>query len=96
MPRSTGAASGAAAAGRLSGWDIEASHCPAIVGDNARMPFADAAFDVVVYDPPHIPNQGWDKSKEMQEPGVSKLVSVRFQAPPPIVQAEGAGLGAVS
>lgn len=28
------------------------------------MPFAPATFDVVVYDPPHIPNQGKDKLKD--------------------------------
>lgn len=28
------------------------------------MPFADAVFDVIVYDPPHIPNQGKDKKKD--------------------------------
>jgi hypothetical protein len=28
------------------------------------MPFCDGVFDVVVYDPPHIPNQGRDKSKD--------------------------------
>ena len=46
------------------GMDIEAGHRPTIVGDNARMPFRDRAFDVVVYDPPHIPNQGRDISKD--------------------------------
>jgi SAM-dependent methyltransferase len=46
------------------GMDIEAAHRPMIVGDNARMPFREGAFDVVVYDPPHIPNQGKDKSKD--------------------------------
>jgi hypothetical protein len=28
------------------------------------MPFKDAFFDVVVYDPPHIPNQGRDQQKD--------------------------------
>jgi SAM-dependent methyltransferase len=46
------------------GMDIEPRHRPAIVADNTRMPFRDASFDVVVYDPPHIPNQGKDKSKD--------------------------------
>jgi SAM-dependent methyltransferase len=46
------------------GMDIDARHRPAIVADNARMPFRDGAFDVVVYDPPHIPNQGKDRSKD--------------------------------
>jgi predicted methyltransferase len=34
------------------------------VADNRRQPFEDCCFDVVVYDPPHIPNQGSDKSKD--------------------------------
>jgi len=46
------------------GLDIEASHRPSIVADNTHMPFRDAFFDVVVYDPPHIPNQGRDKLKD--------------------------------
>jgi predicted methyltransferase len=28
------------------------------------MPFDDSSFDVVVYDPPHVPNQGKDRSKD--------------------------------
>ena len=46
------------------GMDIEAGHRPNVVADNTLMPFGDNAFDVVVYDPPHIPNQGKDKSKD--------------------------------
>jgi SAM-dependent methyltransferase len=46
------------------GLDIDPSHRPTIVGDNTRMPFCDNCFDVIVYDPPHIPNQGADKSKD--------------------------------
>jgi hypothetical protein len=46
------------------GLDIELQHRPDIVGDNALMPFRARAFDVVVYDPPHIPNQGRDKLKD--------------------------------
>jgi len=46
------------------GMDIDASHKPDIVGDNRNMPFNDRSFDVVVYDPPHVPNQGKDKSKD--------------------------------
>ena len=45
------------------GIDIESAHKPGIVADNTRMPFADAFFDVVVYDPPHIPNQGKDRTR---------------------------------
>jgi hypothetical protein len=46
------------------GLDIDPKHKPYICADNAAMPFASDAFDVVVYDPPHIPNQGRDKSKD--------------------------------
>jgi SAM-dependent methyltransferase len=46
------------------GLDIDAGHRPAVVGDNMRMPFRDESFDVVVYDPPHVPNQGQDRSKD--------------------------------
>lgn len=46
------------------GIDIELRHKPMIVADNTCMPFADALFDVIIYDPPHIPNQGKDKSKD--------------------------------
>ena len=46
------------------GLDIERRHRPTIVADNSCMPFAGSSFDVVVYDPPHIPNQGKDKSKD--------------------------------
>jgi len=49
---------------KIIGMDIASIHRPSIVGDNTRMPFADAHFDVVVYDPPHIPNQGKDKQKD--------------------------------
>jgi len=35
-----------------------------VCGDNAMMPFRPECFDVVVYDPPHIPNQGRDRSKD--------------------------------
>ena len=46
------------------GMDIEAKHHPDLVGNNTAMPYQDKVFDVVVYDPPHIPNQGKDKSKD--------------------------------
>lgn len=49
---------------RVIGIDIERSHKPTIAADNAQMPFRGASFDVVVYDPPHIPNQGKDKQKD--------------------------------
>ena len=51
----------------IVGLDIEQKHRPSLVGDNASMPFKDESFDVVVYDPPHIPNQGKDKSKDFND-----------------------------
>jgi SAM-dependent methyltransferase len=47
------------------GLDINPRYRPDIVGDNRHMPFRDESFDVVVYDPPHIPNQGKDRSKDL-------------------------------
>ena len=49
---------------RIVGLDINPSYHPDIVGDNRRLPLRDACVDVVVYDPPHIPNQGKDRSKD--------------------------------
>jgi hypothetical protein len=49
------------------GLDNEFSHRPQIVADNTQMPFKDRFFDVIVYDPPHIPNQGRDKQKDFHE-----------------------------
>ncbi len=49
---------------RVIGMDIDPSHKPQVVADNRRMPFRDRCFDVVVYDPPHVPNQGKDQSKD--------------------------------
>ena len=51
---------------RVIGLDINPAVRPSIVGSNSAMPFANEAFDVVVYDPPHIPNQGRDKNKDFQ------------------------------
>lgn len=48
----------------VTGLDIDPAHKPDYVGDNRDMPFEDQSFDVVVYDPPHVPNQGKDKSKD--------------------------------
>jgi methylase of polypeptide subunit release factors len=44
--------------------DIQPQYKPRLVGDNSQMPFRGEAFDVVVYDPPHIPNQGRDNQKD--------------------------------
>jgi hypothetical protein len=49
---------------RVIGLDINPKFRPDVLADNRRQPFEDCCFDVVVYDPPHIPNQGSDKSKD--------------------------------
>lgn len=49
------------------GLDIDPRYKPSVVGDNMKMPFQNEIFDVVVYDPPHIPNQGKDKKKDFQD-----------------------------
>jgi hypothetical protein len=49
---------------KVIGLDIDPRHRPLVCGDNAMMPFRPNSFDVVVYDPPHIPNQGRDRSKD--------------------------------
>jgi SAM-dependent methyltransferase len=49
---------------KVTGLDIDPKHRPDVVADNRQMPFCDACFDVVVYDPPHVPNQGADRSKD--------------------------------
>ena|ERR1700761_2139830 len=49
---------------RIIGMDIAGKHKPSIVGDNTAMPFRAGCIDVVVYDPPHIPNQGKDNLKD--------------------------------
>lgn len=49
---------------RVIGLDVDPRHRPHVVGDNSLIPFVDQAFDVVVYDPPHVPNQGRDRSKD--------------------------------
>jgi len=46
------------------GMDIDPRYHPRLVADNVAMPFRDASLDVIVYDPPHIPNQGKDKKKD--------------------------------
>jgi SAM-dependent methyltransferase len=49
---------------KVFGLDIDPRHRPNVCADNAAMPFGAETFDVVVYDPPHIPNQGHDKTKD--------------------------------
>jgi len=50
----------------VTGLDIDPGYGPDVVGDNRAMPFADGSFDVVVYDPPHVPNQGRDARKDFR------------------------------
>jgi len=49
---------------RVLGMDIEPRYAPNLVGDNMAMPFRSDAIDVLVYDPPHVPNQGRDRAKD--------------------------------
>jgi len=46
------------------GLDIDVRHRPHVVANHMRLPFKDCCFDVVVYDPPHIPNHGQDHAKD--------------------------------
>lgn len=52
---------------KIVGMDINPAYNPDILADHADMPCDDCSFDVVVYDPPHIPNQGNDRSKDFQD-----------------------------
>jgi SAM-dependent methyltransferase len=49
---------------KIIGLDLDPRHRPAVIGDNTRMPFAPGCMDVIVYDPPHVPNQGRDQRKD--------------------------------
>ena len=48
----------------IIGLDLNPRYRPTIVGDNLHLPFCNECCDVIVYDPPHIPNQGKDRSKD--------------------------------
>ncbi|HVC96600.1 MAG TPA: hypothetical protein VND64_23140 [Pirellulales bacterium] len=52
---------------RITGMDINPACKPDILADNGDMPCGDESFDVIVYDPPHIPNQGSDRSKDFND-----------------------------
>jgi hypothetical protein len=52
---------------KVIGMDIDSRFGPDILADHCEMPCADGSFDVVVYDPPHIPNQGKDRSKDFND-----------------------------
>lgn len=49
------------------GLDINSRYRPSVVGDNMQMPFKSNSLDAIVYDPPHIPNQGKDNQKDFQD-----------------------------
>jgi hypothetical protein len=51
----------------IIGMDLDPRFRPSLVADNTAMPFRDACLDVVVYDPPHIPNQGKDHEKDFNQ-----------------------------
>jgi SAM-dependent methyltransferase len=46
------------------GVDFDPRFRPDVLADNRLLPFQNQSFDVVVYDPPHVPNQGRDRSKD--------------------------------
>lgn len=48
----------------IVGLDINPMYRPQVVGDGSSLPFREAVFDAVIYDPPHIPNQGRDNQKD--------------------------------
>jgi hypothetical protein len=52
---------------KVLGMDIDPGCHPDVLGDNECMPFRARSFDVVVYDPPHVPNQGRDKQKDFNK-----------------------------
>lgn len=52
---------------KIVGLDIDPKFKPDVVGDNREMPFNNESFDVIVYDPPHVPNQGKDKKKDFND-----------------------------
>jgi hypothetical protein len=52
---------------KVIGMDIDDKYSPDIHADNTKMPCQDSSFDVVVYDPPHVPNQGRDRSKDFND-----------------------------
>ncbi len=49
---------------RVIGLDISPRFGPSVVGDNTQLPFLSASMDVIIYDPPHVPNQGKDRLKD--------------------------------
>lgn len=52
---------------KIIGLDISQRYRPTIVADNMRIPLVSASLDVIIYDPPHVPNQGKDREKDFTE-----------------------------
>lgn len=52
---------------KVVGMDIDPKFEPDILANHCDMPCKDATFDVVVFDPPHVPNQGKDRSKDFND-----------------------------
>lgn len=52
---------------KIVGMDINPKVNPDILADNTDMPCDDESYDVIVYDPPHIPNVGKDGIKDFQD-----------------------------
>lgn len=78
----------------IIGLDIDPRYRPTVVADNRCMPFANESFDVVVYDPPHVPNQGADKRKDFtvrfglgQKSGLENGYSFSHLYPPFLMEA---------
>lgn len=79
---------------KVIGLDINPAHRPTVVGDNRDMPFDDASFDVVVYDPPHVPGQGNGRTKDFVsrfgltvQAGKEQGYSLAFLYPPFVAEA---------
>ena len=49
------------------GLDINPRMRPDIIADNSALPFRDSSLDVIVYDPPHIPDQGRQTTKDFRD-----------------------------
>lgn len=49
---------------QVVGLDINPAYHPDVLGSSLQMPLRNESIDVVVYDPPHVPNQGRDRSKD--------------------------------
>ena len=52
---------------QVLGLDINPTVRPDIIADNSALPFRDGVLDVIVYDPPHIPDQGRQNNKDFQD-----------------------------